>query len=89
MEETKPSFKWKKQSRKNQNDESPKASKEWKRHGNEEHMNMSVHTLLRSCGVWARRNQNAEVNEPHILASEELSRLWKPGYPTLVDYNQC
>ena len=31
---------------------------------------------------------NAEVNEPHIVALENLSGLWKLGYPTLVDYNQ-
>ena len=37
----------------------------------------------------SHKQPNAEVNEPHILASEELSGLWKPVYPTLVDYNQC
>ena len=30
----------------------------------------------------SQKQPNAEVNESHILASEELSKLWKPGYHT-------
>ena len=75
MEEPKLSFGWKKQSGKTQKDKSPIASKECNMHRNEDQTNMYVHTLLRSYGVWTIRNPNAEVNKPHILASEELLGL--------------
>ena len=50
-----------KQSGRSQKEKSPKASEEWKRHGNEEQMNISVHTLLQSYGVKVGRHPKVEV----------------------------
>ena len=89
MEEPKPSFKWKEKFGKTQKDKKSKSikrmQKAWEWGKNEYICPYSV-TIL-----WclSYKKPNAEVNEPNILASEELSGLWKHGYPTQVDHNQC